>query len=100
MPGNVSWLLSLFTLARALPYLTMVKKIKKIDVKCIAPGAGKSSVVSALLRLVEIEAGAIVIDSLDIRTISLRRLRSAIGLVPQTPFLFEVGPGQFRVSPL
>jgi hypothetical protein len=46
--------------------------------------------VNALLRLTEIEAGAILVDGHDIANISLRRLRTAIAIVPQTPFLFEV----------
>ena len=44
----------------------------------------------ALLRLTEIEAGQILIDSVDIRDVRLARLRSAVGVVPQSAFLFEV----------
>ena len=54
-------------------------------------GAGKSSLVAALLRLSEIEGGAILVDGRNIAGIPLARLRSAIGSVPQTPFLFQVG---------
>ena len=53
-------------------------------------GAGKSSVLGALLRLTEIEAGQILIDSMDIRNVRLARLRSAVSVVPQSAFLFEV----------
>jgi len=56
----------------------------------ISAGAGKSSVVSALLRLTEIESGQILIDSVDIRNVRLARLRSAVAVVPQSAFLFEV----------
>ena len=56
----------------------------------LSAGAGKSSVVSALLRLTEIESGQILIDSLDIRNVRLARLRSAVAVVPQSAFLFEV----------
>ena len=45
--------------------------------------------VGALLRLTEIEAGQILIDSIDVRTVRLARLRSAVGFVPQSTFLFE-----------
>ena len=53
-------------------------------------GAGKSSLVGLLLRLVECTAGRILIDGHDIARVHLRKLRKSIGLVPQTPFLFEV----------
>ncbi len=56
----------------------------------LCTGAGKSSVVGALLRLTEIEAGQILIDSMDIRNVLLARLRSAVSVVPQSAFLFEV----------
>ena len=52
-------------------------------------GAGKSSVMGALLRLTEIESGQILIDSVDIRDVRLARLRSAVAVVPQSAFLFE-----------
>ena len=45
--------------------------------------------VGALLRLTEIEAGQILIDSIDVRTVRLAHLRSAVGFVPQSTFLFE-----------
>ena len=53
-------------------------------------GAGKSSMVAALLRLTEIEGGTILVDGHDIGAVPLRRLRSGIACVPQTPFLFQV----------
>lgn len=47
---------------------------------------------AALLRLAEIEGGDIVIDGCSVRSVPLRRLRSALGVVPQAAFLFEVTP--------
>lgn len=38
-------------------------------------GAGKSSLFQALLRLVQIEAGSIVVDGVDIQDVSLAMLR-------------------------
>ena len=44
---------------------------------------------AALLRLAEIQGGCITVDGVDMRSVPLPRLRSAIGVVPQAPFLFE-----------
>lgn len=55
----------------------------------VQAGAGKSSVVAALLRLAETQCGRITVDGVDVRSVPLPRLRSAIGVVPQAPFLFE-----------
>ncbi|KAJ3365687.1 hypothetical protein GGF31_008493, partial [Allomyces arbusculus] len=46
-------------------------------------GAGKTSLVSALLRLVEPSAGSITIDGLDTRDVSLHDLRSRVAIIPQ-----------------
>ncbi|KAL1469603.1 hypothetical protein MTO96_040985 [Rhipicephalus appendiculatus] len=51
-------------------------------------GAGKSSLVLALLRMIQRTSGSITIDDIDICNLSLRRLRSAIAVIPQDPSLF------------
>jgi len=51
-------------------------------------GAGKTSIISLISRLYEMEKGSIRIDGRDIRDITLSSLRSNIGVVPQDVFLF------------
>lgn len=51
-------------------------------------GAGKSSVITALFRLVELSEGSIHIDGIDISTVGLYDLRSRMAIIPQDPTLF------------
>ena len=51
-------------------------------------GAGKTTVVSLLLRFYDPERGRITVDGVDIRELSTADLRSAIGFVQQDLFLF------------
>ena len=46
-------------------------------------GAGKSSLIAALFRLVEPYSGSILIDGLDTLQMPLHELRSSIAIVPQ-----------------
>eukprot|EP00250_Pteridium_aquilinum_P011989 c20437_g1_i1 orf=297-4817(-) len=52
-------------------------------------GAGKSSILNVLFRLTAPTTGHITIDGIDMSKVSLHQLRSKLGIVPQTPFLFE-----------
>ncbi|WFD44005.1 hypothetical protein MPSI1_002670 [Malassezia psittaci] len=52
-------------------------------------GAGKSSILSVLLRLSEASRGVIRIDGVDVAKIGLEDLRRAIAILPQEPLLFS-----------
>ena len=54
-----------------------------------ANGAGKSSLVNLLLRFFDHLKGRVLVDGNDISEVSLKSLRSQIGLVPQTILLFN-----------
>ena len=54
-----------------------------------ATGAGKSTLVSLLVRFYEFDAGQIYVDDRSIRNYDLRTLREAIGVVTQESFLFN-----------
>ena len=53
-----------------------------------ASGGGKSTVVRLLLRLLEPEAGRVLLDGRDLREYRLADARAAVALVPQEPGLF------------
>ncbi len=52
-------------------------------------GSGKSTLAQLLPRTFDVTSGAICVDGRDIRQLPLQQLRSAIGFVPQDPFLFS-----------
>jgi len=52
-------------------------------------GAGKSTIVNLLARLYELQEGAIIIDGYNIKDVTLRSLRSQMGIVLQDSFLFS-----------
>jgi ATP-binding cassette subfamily B protein len=52
-------------------------------------GAGKTTLISLLLRFYDIQRGEILLDGIDIRRIQLQDLRRQFGIVLQDPFLFS-----------
>jgi ATP-binding cassette, subfamily B, multidrug efflux pump len=52
-------------------------------------GSGKSTLIGLIARLHEPPAGTVLVDGRDVRDWPLATLRSAIGFVPQEPFLFS-----------
>jgi ATP-binding cassette subfamily B protein len=51
-------------------------------------GAGKSTLMDLIVRTYDPDRGAVLIDGVDLRRLSLTDLRRAVGFVPQETFLF------------
>ncbi len=57
------------------------------------PGSGKSTIANLIPRFYDVTAGAITIDGVDIRSVTLASLREYVGLVQQEAFLFDSSIG-------
>jgi ATP-binding cassette subfamily B protein len=61
--------------------------------ECIAivgeTGSGKTTIISLISRLYDVQEGCIQIDGQDIRNVTLSSLRKSVGVVLQEPFLFS-----------
>ncbi len=52
-------------------------------------GAGKTSIANLVARFYDVSSGEVLIDGVDVRTVTQESLRRQMGLVPQDPFLFS-----------
>lgn len=61
-------------------------------------GSGKSSMMIALLRMVELAGGSISVDGINLRSIGLNDVRQKITIIPQDPVIFS-GTIRFNLDP-
>lgn len=52
-------------------------------------GAGKTTIINMLTRFYDVKKGAVRIDGIDVRDVTLRSLRSEVGVLMQDPFIFK-----------
>lgn len=81
-----------FAYAEAVPTLSDVSlRVSPGEtVALVGPsGGGKSTILSLLPRFYDVTGGAVTVNGVDVRGLSLESLRSRIALVTQEPFLFD-----------
>ncbi|KAM5429329.1 hypothetical protein McanCB56680_000032 [Microsporum canis] len=66
---------------------------------CGRTGSGKSSLVSCLLRMLDMDSGTILVDDIDISTIPRQEVRRRLNTLPQEPF-FLYGSVRENIDPL
>jgi subfamily B ATP-binding cassette protein MsbA len=77
------------TVTDAISNLTLRIQPGKTHALVGASGAGKSTILSLILRLYDPTSGAVKIDGHDLRSVTQKSLRERIGLVTQETFLFH-----------
>jgi len=91
--GEIEFVNVSFKYNKELPFVLKNINIKVKQGSTVAiigkTGEGKSSLVNLIPRLYDVTEGEILIDGKNIKNIPLRKLRSAIGIVPQETFLFS-----------
>ena len=65
---------------------------------CGRSGSGKTTLLNSIFRIVLPTSGRVLIDGVPLEGLGLRRLRSALCIVPQSPFLFK-GSVRFNLDP-
>jgi ABC-type multidrug transport system fused ATPase/permease subunit len=61
-------------------------------------GAGKSTILTALFRIVEVESGTIRFDGVDVTSIGIHTLRRAVSMIPQEPVVMD-GSVRYNLDP-
>ncbi|MCJ1311373.1 hypothetical protein MMC25_005044 [Agyrium rufum] len=65
---------------------------------CGRSGSGKSSLITSLFRMLEIQSGSISIDGVDLRSLTRQDIRAALNAIPQEP-IFISGSVRLNVDP-
>lgn len=73
----------------ALHHLSFTAKPGETTAIIGSTGCGKSTLLHLIPRFYDVTAGRITLDGMDIREISQKKLRSALGFVPQKGYLFS-----------
>jgi ABC-type multidrug transport system fused ATPase/permease subunit len=74
-----------------------IKPGEKIAI-CGSSGSGKTSLIMAVLQMLNVQSGCIKIDGVNLAEISRSTIRSRINVVPQEPF-FMPGTLRFNLDP-
>lgn len=75
--------------APALSDISVVIPAQRLTALVGRSGAGKSTFVDLIPRLIDPDRGRILLDGVDIKSATLRSLRDMISYVPQQPYLFD-----------
>lgn len=78
--------------------ISMAVKPEEHIAICGRSGSGKTSLILALLQMLEAQEGRILVDSVDVSAVSLADTRSHLNVVPQDPFLMP-GTIRFNIDP-
>ena len=91
--GDVEWRAVSFAYNPGQPVLKRIDLCVEAGtrVAIVGPtGAGKSTLVSLVPRLYDVQAGALLIDGIDVREYRIRELRQQVAMVLQPPLVFPI----------
>ncbi|CRG90845.1 Multidrug resistance-associated protein 1 [Talaromyces islandicus] len=89
-------------------YNSEVAVLSNVSLKCLPgqkigiygrTGSGKSSLLSTLLGMLTVTRGSIVIDGIDLATLSPHKVRERVVSIPQTPFIMVGCTIRFNLDP-